>query len=144
MGIGCGGCRCGCLVARTPPAASRVGDPAGLPGLRIALAADRGRPLAQEVKPIRPTPRVEKAPLRADSEVPLGAEPQATLRAEPVTLGADPEVSLLIGSERDGLPDAVIAQADVVARIPIATNSLNAAMAATVALYELTRRMADQ
>jgi TrmH family RNA methyltransferase len=48
-------------------------------------------------------------------------------------------VTLLIGAERDGLPDAVVAQADVVAHIQIATNSLNAAMAATVALYELTR-----
>jgi TrmH family RNA methyltransferase len=37
------------------------------------------------------------------------------------------------------LPDSVVDQADVVAHIPIATDSLNAAMAATVALYELTR-----
>ncbi len=47
--------------------------------------------------------------------------------------------SLLIGSERDGLPDEVIEQADVTAHIPIAIHSLNAAMAATVALYEVTR-----
>jgi TrmH family RNA methyltransferase len=37
------------------------------------------------------------------------------------------------------LPEALTEQADHVAHIPIATNSLNAAMAATVALYELTR-----
>jgi TrmH family RNA methyltransferase len=49
------------------------------------------------------------------------------------------EVSLLVGAERDGLPDDVIASADRAARIPIATESLNAAMAASVALYELTR-----
>ena len=47
--------------------------------------------------------------------------------------------SLLIGSERDGLPDDVIEQADITAHIPIAIHSLNAAMAATVALYEVTR-----
>jgi tRNA G18 (ribose-2'-O)-methylase SpoU len=47
--------------------------------------------------------------------------------------------TLLIGAEREGLPEALIARADRVAHIPIATNSLNAAMAATVALYELTR-----
>ncbi len=47
--------------------------------------------------------------------------------------------SLLIGSEREGLPEDVIEQADVTAHIPIATHSLNAAMAATVALYEVTR-----
>jgi TrmH family RNA methyltransferase len=49
------------------------------------------------------------------------------------------EVSLLVGAEREGLPDDVIAGADHAARIPIATESLNAAMAASVALYELTR-----
>jgi TrmH family RNA methyltransferase len=47
--------------------------------------------------------------------------------------------TLLIGAERDGLPDAVVAAADRVAHIPIASESLNAAMAATVALYEMTR-----
>jgi RNA methyltransferase, TrmH family len=93
-----------------------------LPGLKIALVADRGRSLAEELTHIRPTPRAENATAR---------DPQ-------------PDVSLLIGSERDGLPEEVISQADAVAHIPIATNSLNAAMAATVALYELTRRMAGQ
>ena len=48
-------------------------------------------------------------------------------------------VTLLVGSERDGLPAAVVSGADTVARIPIANHSLNAAMAATVALYELSR-----
>lgn len=50
------------------------------------------------------------------------------------------EVSLVIGAERDGLPDAVLAACTRTAHIPIAgADSLNAAMAATVALYELTR-----
>jgi RNA methyltransferase, TrmH family len=49
------------------------------------------------------------------------------------------EATLLIGSEREGLPEAVVAQADHTAHIPIESHSLNAAMAATVALYELTR-----
>jgi RNA methyltransferase, TrmH family len=47
--------------------------------------------------------------------------------------------TLLVGAERDGLPADLIAAADHVARIPIATHSLNAAMAATVALYEVSR-----
>ena len=50
----------------------------------------------------------------------------------------------MIGAERDGLPDEVVACADQVAHIRIATDSLNAAMAATVALYELTRSMAAE
>ena len=49
----------------------------------------------------------------------------------------------MVGSERDGLPEDLIAKADHVAQIPIRSHSLNAAMAATVALYELTRRMAS-
>jgi RNA methyltransferase, TrmH family len=48
-------------------------------------------------------------------------------------------VTLLVGSERDGLPPEVVAAADVAARIPIHNHSLNAAMAATVALYEGSR-----
>jgi TrmH family RNA methyltransferase len=48
-------------------------------------------------------------------------------------------VTLMVGGERDGLPEAVIQAADHVTHIPIATHSLNAAMAATVALYEASR-----
>lgn len=56
--------------------------------------------------------------------------------------GADgsASVSLLIGGEREGLPEDVIAACDRVAHLPIeGAESLNAAMAATVALYELGR-----
>jgi TrmH family RNA methyltransferase len=49
------------------------------------------------------------------------------------------DVSLLVGAERTGLPEDLLARADHVARIPIDNHSLNAAMAATVALYELRR-----
>ena len=51
-------------------------------------------------------------------------------------------VTLLVGAERDGLPAELIAACDEHARIPIASESLNAAMAATVALYEITRESA--
>jgi RNA methyltransferase, TrmH family len=56
--------------------------------------------------------------------------------------GWEQMVTLLVGSEREGLPEDLIATADHVAHIPILTDSLNAAMAATVALYELRTRMA--
>ncbi|CAB4939680.1 unannotated protein [freshwater metagenome] len=49
------------------------------------------------------------------------------------------DATLLIGAERTGLPDEVLAAANEVREIPIHSESLNAAMAATVALYELTR-----
>ncbi|MGA9875228.1 MAG: RNA methyltransferase [Solirubrobacteraceae bacterium] len=48
-------------------------------------------------------------------------------------------LTLLVGAEREGLPEQVVGACDRVAHIPIASESLNAAMAATVALYEMTR-----
>jgi RNA methyltransferase, TrmH family len=64
----------------------------------------------------------------------------ASGRGEPLA-AVDPEneTTLLIGAERDGLPEELIGSADLVAHIPIETDSLNAAMAATIALYEVTR-----
>ncbi len=48
-------------------------------------------------------------------------------------------LTLLIGAEREGLPAEIVAACERVAYIPIANDSLNAAMAATIALYEMTR-----
>ncbi len=89
----------------------RAGDLDALPGIKIALVPGGGRPLA-------------------DQEWRIGGV-YAYQIANPVTL--------LIGSEREGLPDELVAQADHIAHIPIHADSLNAAMAATIALYELTR-----
>jgi TrmH family RNA methyltransferase len=52
------------------------------------------------------------------------------------------DVTLVVGAEREGLPPDVVAACDETATIPVAAESLNAAMAATVALYEIARRMA--
>jgi tRNA G18 (ribose-2'-O)-methylase SpoU len=51
-------------------------------------------------------------------------------------------VAFFIGSEGRGLPAAVQEKLDGVARIPVAApvESLNAAMAATLALYETARQ----
>jgi RNA methyltransferase, TrmH family len=49
------------------------------------------------------------------------------------------EVTLVVGAEREGLPAEVVAACDEAAHIPIASESLNAAMAATIGLYEVTR-----
>ena len=51
------------------------------------------------------------------------------------------DIVLMVGSEREGLPEEVIEGADHVAHIPIHTNSLNAAMATTIALYEVSHRI---
>jgi TrmH family RNA methyltransferase len=54
-------------------------------------------------------------------------------------------VTFLIGAERQGLPEALARRADVQARIPIdaigGIDSLNAAMAGTIALYERRRQL---
>ena len=71
----------------------------------------------------------------------LDAAAERTLAEVAAELPADAEVSLLIGAEREGLPAELIAAASTAARIPIVTESLNAAIAASVALYELTRRI---
>jgi TrmH family RNA methyltransferase len=103
---------------------------ADLPGSTIALVAGSGVALAD----------VDDVDHRIGSQC---RPPLADVDAFSYRIGSQkrprPETTLLIGAEREGLPDALIAQADHVAHIPIATNSLNAAMAATVALYELTR-----
>jgi TrmH family RNA methyltransferase len=55
------------------------------------------------------------------------------------------QVAVCAGAERRGLPQATLDGADAVARIPLrrdAPDSLNVAMAATVALYEVGTRMA--
>jgi RNA methyltransferase, TrmH family len=51
----------------------------------------------------------------------------------------DPPLTLCLGAERGGLPAEL--EADAV-RIPVLADSLNVAMAATVALYEAANRMA--
>jgi TrmH family RNA methyltransferase len=60
------------------------------------------------------------------------------------TRGAPPglppkPLTLVVGAEREGLPEEVVAQCERAVHIPIRTESLNAAMAATIALYEMTR-----
>jgi TrmH family RNA methyltransferase len=57
-------------------------------------------------------------------------------------LDLDLHRTFVLGSERDGLPQEVIARCDVTATIPLPgrMESLNVAMAGTIALYEALRR----
>jgi TrmH family RNA methyltransferase len=94
----------------------KAGDLEALPGLKIALVPGRGVSLRE-----LPHPGAHMRDLSA--KVPS-------------------QVTLLLGAEREGLPEEVVNQADLVAHIPTASDSLNVAMAASVALYELATRMA--
>jgi RNA methyltransferase, TrmH family len=84
------------------------------------------------------------APISAFSELPGRVIALEAGGEQPLRGPCEGEISLVIGSERDGLPDEVLQQCDEVRSIAqVAGDSLNAAMAATVALYEATR-MADR
>jgi len=69
----------------------------------------------------------------------VALDAHAELSIAELTVKVNGPLTLLVGAERTGLPDDVLAVADRVVRIPIHSESLNAAMAATVALYEVTR-----
>jgi RNA methyltransferase, TrmH family len=104
-------------------------DPYGPKAVRASMGAIFSVPVARVRDPA-------ELPGRRVALVPRAGVPLPELDA-----GA--EVTLVVGAERTGLPDAVSAACDELAHIPIAAaDSLNAAMAATVALYELANRMA--
>lgn len=82
-----------------------------------------------------PTVGFDEAPGRRIALVPLGGEP-----LDAVDLSG--EIVFVLGAEREGLPEDVLARCDVRASIPQRgdAESLNVAMAGTVALYEVSRR----
>ncbi|HEX3510822.1 MAG TPA: RNA methyltransferase [Solirubrobacteraceae bacterium] len=85
---------------------------------------------------------VPLARVRATGELPgvlVALDAHAGEDIEAVCGALQGPVTVLVGAEREGLPPDVAQQAARVARIPIASESLNAAMAATVALYEFAR-----
>ena len=87
----------------------------------------------------RPPARAELGEVTA-AKLALDGRADATLAEVEI----EPPVVICLGAERDGLPPAVSASVDASARIPMrpdGPDSLNVAMAATVALYELGHRM---
>jgi RNA methyltransferase, TrmH family len=97
-------------------------------------------------------PKAVRASMGALFEVPVvrvrSVEELPGRRLALVAHGGEPlaphgdEVTLVVGAERSGLPDEIVSACDATATIPVRAESLNAAMAATVALYECNRRMA--
>jgi TrmH family RNA methyltransferase len=88
----------------------------------------------------RPPARAELAELTG-TKLALDGRAEASLRE----LELEPPVVICLGAEREGLPAELSAAADASARIamrPGGPDSLNVAMAATVALYDLGNRMA--
>jgi RNA methyltransferase, TrmH family len=88
-----------------------------------------------------------RPPARADFDSLAGRRLALDASAERPLAEVEPGPPLVIcvGGERSGLPREVLAGAEEKARIPIrdgGPESLNAAMAASVALYDLGTRMA--
>jgi TrmH family RNA methyltransferase len=101
-------------------------DPYGHKAVRASMGALFSVPVA----------RVRNLGELPGRKVALVAREGAPLSELPV----DGDMTLFVGAEREGLPKAVVAVCDDVVHIPIAhADSLNAAMAATVALYDLSR-----
>ena len=82
-----------------------------------------------------PTCAFEESPRPWVALVPRGGVPLAEL-------GADGRATFVLGAEREGLPGEVLAECDERATIPLSptAESLNVAMAGTIALYEASRR----
>jgi RNA methyltransferase, TrmH family len=102
-------------------------DPFGPKAVRASMGAIFSVPVA----------RVD-----AVGELPAPAIALAARRGEPLRGPLD-AATLVIGAERTGLPEDVLEACERVAHLPIAdaSESLNAAMAATVGLYEVAGRV---
>jgi TrmH family RNA methyltransferase len=100
-------------------------DPFGPKALRAAMGSTFRVPL----------PEFELR--NAVALVPAGGEPLDELDARRYA-------TFVLGSEREGLPEDIVARCDAQATIPVqSVDSLNVAMAGTVALYAHSRRKAD-
>jgi TrmH family RNA methyltransferase len=99
-------------------------DPYGPKAVRASMGAIFSVPLAR---------------VRGVAELPGRRVALAAREGRPLAELAERDVALVVGAERDGLPPAVLAECDEVCHIPIRSESLNAAMAATVAMYEVGR-----
>jgi TrmH family RNA methyltransferase len=108
----------------------RAADPFGPKAVRASMGAIFRVPVAR----LRET----------DPQALLGALPGRTIAlaaraGRPLTDAWPDAATILVGAERAGLPEDLLAAAAEQRHIPIAGDSLNAAMAATVALYENSR-----
>jgi len=128
-----------------------VGDPGNVGTiLRGALAFGAGSVVLGPDSADPFGPKAVRASMGAIFAVPVARaaladcpRPRMALVARAGTPLTGPGVgTLVIGAERLGLPQDVIDRCEEVGHIPIASESLNAAMAATVGLYEWTRKVA--
>jgi TrmH family RNA methyltransferase len=130
----------------------QVGDPGNLG--TILRTADGLGPAFVALSPgcADPTgPKALRASIGAVFRVPLGSFDEAPRRrvalvahgGEPLDeLDLDGPVTFVLGAEREGLPESVVAACEARATVPLepGAESLNVATAAALALYERRRR----
>jgi TrmH family RNA methyltransferase len=107
----------------------RAADPFGPKAVRAAMGAVFGQPLARADFE---SGRAGLGDHRAIALVPGAGRPLRDVRLEGVVL-------FVLGAERSGLPETVVAACDEIAHVPVdpgGADSLNVAMAATLCLYE--------
>jgi TrmH family RNA methyltransferase len=109
----------GAGVALSPGCA----DPTGPKALRASMGALFRVPIVE----------FDAAAGRRIALVPQGGTPLSEL-------DLDGDVVFVLGAEREGLPPEVLASCEAQATIPQDGESLNVAMAGTIALYEQSRR----
>jgi len=102
-------------------------DPYGFKAVRASMGAIFAVPVVRVA-------RVGELPRPTVALVAGSGRALAQLEGGPVTL--------VVGAEREGLPAGVVAACDESVHIPIRSDSLNAAMAATIGLYEAAGRVA--
>ena len=129
----------------------RLGDPGNVGtlirsadafGASVALSPECADPLSQ--KALRASAgAIFRVPLvawdaRPGRQVGLAASGARSLADVDLT----PPVTIVLGAERAGLPDELLAACDAIAAIPMPgdADSLNVAAAGAIALYELSRR----
>jgi RNA methyltransferase, TrmH family len=129
----------------------RVADPGNV-GTLLRAADAFGAGVALSAGCADPTSRKAlRAAAGATFRVPVGRFDDvggrrvalAARGGEPLSkLELAPPLTFVLGAEREGLPENVVVACDVVATIPQpgAAESLNVAMAGTIALYEASRR----
>lgn len=104
---------------------SKATEISELVGTTVALVSAEQHPASAHAESLATAPPV------IDGEPLHEVIPRLVAAGEPITI--------VIGSEREGLPEAVAKACAVRATIPMARDSVNAAMAATIALYEIAR-----
>ncbi|HVB99040.1 MAG TPA: RNA methyltransferase [Candidatus Dormibacteraeota bacterium] len=122
-------------------AAAGTANPYGPKALRASAGSAFRLPILLRAQPpvLLAQLRVARVKLVAATSTVAGPGPHPV---SPDRLDLRGPVALLIGSEAHGLPDEVLRSADAAVRIPLAApvESLNAAIAASVILYEAARQ----